>query len=600
MRILLFIYSILFFSIINIYGQDSLLYKKQEDAFRLIFENREKAIVLIDSLISEYEHVQTHVQGKNLSNKGVYYAVQNQLDSSIYYFEQALHITEKDHVFYPNLSNNLAIVYKKKGYYEQALDVLVEALNIAKQQDNFEALGKLYSETASLYRSLNQYDLAIEYSLKSIEVDEQNNGNQKFIYNKKQRLANLYSDLGNYAFAKDIYEEIIPYYNKTIFIDAKVSSYLNYAAALIELNDFDKAKDYLEKCEKIFRGFHNEELHAFYHLIYGNYHNENKNFIKAELFYKNALGNFNKHLDNYPKSLNTYLTFLANNNRYEDIINYSSEFKALENFKNIGLKDLIDYNFLMAKAYEKKGAFKKASTYYQSNYVLQDSLQKQVNFAVAKDLQAKYQNEIISQNNIILKQRLNQERKIKSAIIAFGVLIAVILVLITLKSRNKTKYERKLNEALSHKIVLEKKLTKFKDDLIQEQKKELLSRALDANHLKNDFRKLKSSEETSMEVNEKITSIENLISPEHQLQKIKFEFNRLYPNFKVKLKEKYPELSKSELLFLTLIKLNFSFKEMAVILKMSYKSVISKKYRISKKMKLRPKEDLYEIIQTQF
>lgn len=600
MRILLFIYSILFFSIINIYGQDSLLYKKQEDAFRLIFENREKAIVLIDSLISEYEHVQTHVQGKNLSNKGVYYAVQNQLDSSIYYFEQALHITEKDHVFYPNLSNNLAIVYKKKGYYEQALDVLVEALNIAKQQDNFEALGKLYSETASLYRSLNQYDLAIEYSLKSIEVDEQNNGNQKFIYNKKQRLANLYSDLGNYAFAKDIYEEIIPYYNKTIFIDAKVSTYLNHAAALIELNDFDKAKDYLEKCEQIFRGFHNEELHAFYHLIYGNYHNENKNFIKAELFYKNALGNFNKHLDNYPKSLNTYLTFLANNNRYEDIINYSTEFKALENFKNIGLKDLIDYNFLMAKAYEKKGAFKKASTYYQSNYVLQDSLQKQVNFAVAKDLQAKYQNEIISQNNIILKQRLNQERKIKSAIIAFGVLIAVILVLITLKSRNKTKYERKLNEALSHKIVLEKKLTKFKDDLIQEQKKELLSRALDANHLKNDFRKLKSSEETSMEVNEKITSIENLISPEHQLQKIKFEFNRLYPNFKVKLKEKYPELSKSELLFLTLIKLNFSFKEMAVILKMSYKSVISKKYRISKKMKLRPKEDLYEIIQTQF
>lgn len=600
MRILLFIYSILFFSIINIYGQDSLLYKKQEDAFRLIFENREKAIVLIDSLISEYEHVQTHVQGKNLSNKGVYYAIQNQLDSSIYYFEQALHITEKDHVFYPNLSNNLAIVYKKKGDYEQALDVLVEALNIAKQQDNFEALGKLYSETASLYRSLNQYDLAIEYSLKSIEVDEQNNGNQKFIYNKKQRLANLYSDLGNYAFAKDIYEEIIPYYNKTIFIDAKVSTYLNHAAALIELNDFDKAKDYLEKCEQIFRGFHNEELYAFYHLIYGNYHNENKNFIKAELFYKNALGNFNKHLDNYPKSLNTYLTFLANNNRYEDIINYSTEFKALENFKNIGLKDLIDYNFLMAKAYEKKGAFKKASTYYQSNYVLQDSLQKQVNFAVAKDLQAKYQNEIISQNNIILKQRLNQERKIKSAIIAFGLLIAVILVLITLKSRNKTKYERKLNEALSHKIVLEKKLTKFKDDLIQEQKKELLSRALDANHLKNDFRKLKSSEETSMEVNEKITSIENLISPEHQLQKIKFEFNRLYPNFKAKLKEKYPELSKSELLFLTLIKLNFSFKEMAVILNMSYKSVISKKYRISKKMKLRPKEDLYKIIQTQF
>jgi len=596
-----FIYFILLCFIEPNYSQDSLVYKKQEDAFRLIFENREKAIVLIDTLISKYEHDKSHIQGKNLSNKGVYYAVQNQLDSAKLYFEKALDITEKDHVFYPNLSNNLAIVYKKKGDYESALNLLIDALNIALQQNNYEALGKIYSETASLYRSLNLYDLAVEYNIKSIEVEEQhNNGNLKFIYNKKQRLANLYRELGNYTFAKDIYEEIIPYFDQTIFIDAKVSTYINYAAALIELSHFEKAKYYLEKCEQLFTTFKNEELYAFYLLVYGNYYNKNNNFTKAELFYEKALGNFNTHLDNYPKSLNTYLTFLDNNKRYQDIINYTLNFKALEQLSDVGLKDQIDYNFLLAKANEHEGNYKVASAYYQINYAIQDSLQKQVNFVLAKDLQAKYQNEIITQKNINLKQKLDQEKRVKFTIVIFGILIGVLLLLLTVKSRHKAKYERKLNKALSDKLALEQKLITFKDHLIEEQKKELLSRALEANELDKRFRQLKANTTSTKDLNEKVNSIENLLSPKQELQKIKFEFNRLYPNFQSGLKNKYPDLTKSEILFLILIKLIFSFKEIAIILNMSHNSVISKKYRISKKMNLKPNDDLYVIIQKQF
>lgn len=582
------------------YSQEKKLETIQEKVFQLIFTDQEKAIEVIDSLISKNQNFSEVNQGRHYSLKGVYFGVQNELDSAAFYFSKALKIVPKEDFFYPNLANNLSIVYKKKGEYKNALDLSTKALSIAYEQENNEAKGKLYSEMASLYKSINKYDLAVKYSLKSIEIEEQNEAeNQKFIYNKKQRLANLYRELGNYNFAKEIYEEILPYYENTVYIDARVSTYINYAATLIYLNENTKALFYLEKAEQLFTDFQNEELVAFYKVVYANYHAKNGNLSEAELNYKNALSHFDKQWDNYPQTLNAYLSFLDKNNRYKEVVNYSSNFRPLEELETVGLKDHIAYNFLMANAHENLENFQKATTYYKANYALQDSLQNQVNFALAKDLQAKYQNEIITQKNINLNQKLSQESKQKFFILGFGLLSACFLVLLIIKFKNKATFERKLNETLTEKLKIEQKLIDFKDNLLEEQKKELISRSLDAHQLEEDFRQLKANTEKFGEVNENIKSIENVVSPKQQLQKIKYEFARLYPNFQPSLEKKYPALSKSEVLFLTLIKLDFSFKEIASILNISHKSVISKKYRICKKMELNQKDDIYDLVKKQ-
>ncbi|HAP94874.1 MAG TPA: hypothetical protein DCP54_03820, partial [Chryseobacterium sp.] len=73
-------------------------------------------------------------------------------------------------------------------------------------------------------------------------------------------------------------------------------------------------------------------------------------------------------------------------------------------------------------------------------------------------------------------------------------------------------------------------------------------------------------------------------------------FIEVYPDFQSRLLSSYPDLIKSELLILSLIKMNYDTKEIARITHSSIKSIESKKYRIRKKMRLGPKEDIYLVI----
>jgi tetratricopeptide (TPR) repeat protein len=74
------------------------------------------------------------------------------------------------------------------------------------------------------------------------------------------------------------------------------------------------------------------------------------------------------------------------------------------------------------------------------------------------------------------------------------------------------------------------------------------------------------------------------------------EFQRAYPDFYIFIKEKYPQLTISDINFCSLIKMNLGVKEISVYTKSSVRSVESRRYRIIKKMDLNSQKDLYFII----
>jgi DNA-binding CsgD family transcriptional regulator len=69
-------------------------------------------------------------------------------------------------------------------------------------------------------------------------------------------------------------------------------------------------------------------------------------------------------------------------------------------------------------------------------------------------------------------------------------------------------------------------------------------------------------------------------------EKFKEQFEQHYPDFYVKLHDKHPKLTPSEIRLVTLIKLQFSTKKMANILGISPQSIIKTRYRLKKKLKL--------------
>ncbi|NGZ90226.1 tetratricopeptide repeat protein [Psychroflexus maritimus] len=579
------------------FGQENKLDLLQENAFQFIFTDQTKALDLIDSLNLENKNLLPKEQSRNLSLKGVYYGVQNELDSAAHYFQKALKIIPKEEEFYPKLVNNLAITYKKKGEYQEALSLLLDGLEVARENNNLDALQKIYSEMSSCYRAINNYNLAVEYSLKSIETEnKKKQPNAKSIAFEKQKTANLYGLLGNYGFAEEIYEEIIDYFNESPYQDANVSTFLNYANALIKLDKVNEAFGYIKKAKKTLKDFKNDELFAFLKLTEANYYASINQNNKAKECYEKSLASFQQHQDNYLKTVNEYLSFLSKNNSFEEIVNLSKrvEDKDLSKF---GILDLIEYKNNIGEAHENLSKFKQASVYYKTTIQLKDSLQKLENFQIAKDLQAKYQNEIIDQRNTILQERVVSETRKTLAVLGFSLAIGILLVSIIFRYRIQFRNKNKLAKALQEKLEAENELIILKDALLQQQKKELLSKSYENISLEKKIANItKKIPKIDRNTYKEIKEVKSMISPEDELNKLKFEFERLYPNFREEIHEIYPELSKNDLLFLSFIKLKFTYKEIATILSITHQSVITKKYRIVKKMKLSSEIDLYDFI----
>ncbi len=135
-------------------------------------------------------------------------------DKALSLYLEALKNTEKtlgkDHAFYGNRLNNLAISYYRMGQYGKALPLALEALENAKK-----ALGKGHSEygdilnnLANLYSRMGQNDKALPLYLESLENTEKALGKDHDDYEVRlNNLANTYAGMGQYNKALPLYLE---------------------------------------------------------------------------------------------------------------------------------------------------------------------------------------------------------------------------------------------------------------------------------------------------------------------------------------------------------------------------------------------------------
>src|SRR5690606_685960 len=123
-------------------------------------------------------------------------------------------------------------------------------------------------------------------------------------------------------------------------------------------------------------------------------------------------------------------------------------------------------------------------------------------------------------------------------------------------------------------------------DTIDEKQRELTSTALRmANYQDNInqiIEKCESNEFTK--VGEVKKELEHLIKQKDYWKQFETRFNSIHPEFNAGLVKKYSKLTKNDLEFCALLKLNLSNKEIASLLQISHESAITKKYRIKKKM----------------
>jgi tetratricopeptide (TPR) repeat protein len=165
-------------------------------------------------------HARNHITElmKNSLNIGVAYGQQNILDSSLYFFKNALHYADikNSPIEYGGILNNIGAIYSKKEQIDTALKYYNEALFLFKKIEYKKGVGISLGNIAYINKKEKKYTEAIEKFLKSIQylIEAKALYNLLVVY---QDISETYKDAGKY-------NEALFYNEKYLSLQDSISS----------------------------------------------------------------------------------------------------------------------------------------------------------------------------------------------------------------------------------------------------------------------------------------------------------------------------------------------------------------------------------------
>ncbi len=188
-------------------------------------------------------------------NKGLLYFNKSNYSKSIYCYEKALKIFEKD-----KDSLLMAIVLNGIGTSQMYLTKYPEAINTylksSKIHENFsKPNANRHAETINnigiLYHRIEKYDLALEYYFKCLEIYEKSN-NSFGMASTLTNIGNAYDNLEKPKKALPNYENALDIMTKLNHKFGIASALVNIGIANITLKKYDEALSYLERSKILF------------------------------------------------------------------------------------------------------------------------------------------------------------------------------------------------------------------------------------------------------------------------------------------------------------------------------------------------------------
>ncbi|MBU2949452.1 tetratricopeptide repeat-containing sensor histidine kinase [Tamlana agarivorans] len=269
MRRLIFL-TIVFFSICIGHAQsddiDSL-------ALQLAFQNQDSlkinlSLKLIKSLyendkidqaykyILESEKLSYHLNHKQgIANttyyKALIYAKKSDYLNAISGYEKSKRLfkTLNDTLGIAKVNNSMGLIEIKRGNFSKGMPLTLSAIRELEKRHLKHELNLTYSNLAKAYYSIGATDKAIEFYLKTLEVQEQLN-DQYAVYVTKNILAELFSSRKEHRKAIEIYESIAEF-SGVLNDSIKGHIYPKLGAEYLEFNAYDKALKYLDEAYTI-------------------------------------------------------------------------------------------------------------------------------------------------------------------------------------------------------------------------------------------------------------------------------------------------------------------------------------------------------------
>lgn len=586
--------------------------EKERQIKRTLNTKPDSARIYIKQILDYKGKLHDTVYAAAYTAYGYTHNLKNNTDSSLFYYNKALTFLhdKKSPALYGRILRNKAGSYKKRGDYNEALQLLNEAEQTYRLIGDTKGIAVVYGEIASNYNMLLRGEDALAYLLKSITILEKYN-DKTLLLSVKVSLANTYMNIGNLDFASDLYKEILESYKQSNVPKNYAITLINYGDCLNRLGKYTQAQAALTKALPILEKFDDNELIGITYSKLGLIKIKQHKNDEAVFFLKEALKKTISN--NSPRTLYVaaeYLTLLNNTGKNKE---------ALELIKNIddsgltgkaNLADKMSYEGQKSRAYAKANKKDIALIAAKNSIHLRDTFNKTIDsgrvMAVQQHYQNQYQNkkrQKLASQNSWLQEELYESKMIKIIpLLCLSLLLIIVIIIYAIKNK---RHKKKLIVAKARKNLILKEyqktllINRLHKESIKSKQKELVSDMISIATLEGSISALisdcsKTSENVCIKkISEKLHS---LASDDDYWKVFRKHFNENYAGFQHNLYKKFPVLTKNDLFFCSLLKLNLPYKDMALLMQVSPESIVKKKYRIKKRMGIESEQELENIL----
>ena len=593
---------------ISLHAQSKEVEKLNTQIENIIFKKPDSAKIYLFRLLDKSSGLHDTIVAKTYSNLGITYNQLGILDSSEFYFKKGIERANGHPLISARLYSNMAITLRTASKYQESLKALNKSLNHYREANFLDGEAIVFGEMASNFNYMLQPEKAITFLKKALAIFKKT-GNDKEVHIVKQKLANFYYNNGDYKFAKELFEELLP-----LFAEEKGLNYyitlMNYAQCLTILKDYKGAETALLETEAGLKRLNHNEYRLLTTSLLGKVYGLKDNTTQAIAKLKEAYqGLYKLHSPRFTEVAAEYLKVLNQGKEYTTAMEVIDLVKPLLNTR---LKMNADNEILFLQqaidTYNQKKMFQGSVSMYERVNFLKDSLNEVNNKLKIKELEENYKNQLQREKNISLSEKnallaennVKQKNIIFLTLLALGLVSAMLLIIYrTHKLKIATQKAAVKNLQQSHLVLqekqdLERQLFEERKNALADKERELIAISLEMADMQNQLQALLENRQTKEGSSELASQLSTVINQKNYWKHFKTKFVEVHPEFGHKLSALFPMLSNNDIAFCSLLKLQLTNKEIASLMGISHQSVISKKYRIKRKMNIQEDDISFE------
>ena len=183
-----------------------------------------------------------------LNNIGVIYKNQGVFDEALEYYIESLRISTdlKDRQAEASVLNNIGSVYRNKSIHDKALIYFIESYEIFKSIGANAKLIDAINNIGNAYMEMGREDLALDYYSEAMSLSE--------VGGYTPEISNPLTNVGNVYFYRGDFPNALIYYQRALKLEEDRSDILGKAHALtnigsvyLEMADYSEANEYLNE-----------------------------------------------------------------------------------------------------------------------------------------------------------------------------------------------------------------------------------------------------------------------------------------------------------------------------------------------------------------